>query len=85
MRVMVFVKATEDSEAGLVVDDATMKMFEDMGRFNEELIKAGIMLDGERLLHANGHHMAVAIEPLNEAVERIRAAGVGEPTAYRRP
>jgi hypothetical protein len=49
MRVMVFVKATEDSEAGLVVDDATMKMFEDMGRFNEELIKAGIMLDGDGL------------------------------------
>lgn len=44
-----------------------------------------MMLDETRIVHANGHHMAVAIEPLNEAVERIRAAGVGEPTAYRRP
>lgn len=44
----------------------------------------GIILDGGRLLHANAHHMAVAIEPLAGAVERIRAAGAGEPTAYRR-
>ena len=44
----------------------------------------GMMLDPERLIHANAHHMAVAIEPLDEAVARIRAAGVGEP-AVRRP
>ena len=44
----------------------------------------GIILDGGRLLHANAHHMAVAIEPLAGAIERIRAAGSGEPTAYRR-
>jgi cell wall-associated NlpC family hydrolase len=44
----------------------------------------GIVLDGGRLLHANAHHMAVAIEPLATAAERIRAAGLGEPTAYRR-
>lgn len=31
----------------------------------------GIMTDGEQLLHANAHHMAVALEPLAEAVERI--------------
>ncbi|MDB5448475.1 MAG: cell wall-associated hydrolase [Phenylobacterium sp.] len=41
-------------------------------------------LDPERILHANGHHMAVAIEPLEAAVERIKAAGSGEPTAFRR-
>jgi cell wall-associated NlpC family hydrolase len=45
----------------------------------------GLMLDSERLLHANAHHMAVAIEPLNAAVARIVAKGVGEPTAFRRP
>ena len=45
----------------------------------------GIMLDTERLLHANAHHMAVASEPLAEAVGRIAAAGHGEPIAYRRP
>ena len=41
-------------------------------------------LDSGRIVHANGHHMAVAIEPLDEAIARIRAAGSGEPTAYRR-
>ena len=44
----------------------------------------GLMVDGERLLHANGHHMMTVIEPLAGAVARIAAAGVGEPTAYRR-
>lgn len=38
-----------------------------------------------RIVHANGHHMATVIEPLAEAVARIAAAGVGEPTGYRRP
>jgi cell wall-associated NlpC family hydrolase len=37
----------------------------------------GIMLDATRLLHANGHHMAVAIEPLETARARILAAGEG--------
>ncbi len=44
----------------------------------------GLMLDETRLIHANAHHMAVAIEPLAEAIERIRDAGSGEPTDYRR-
>jgi cell wall-associated NlpC family hydrolase len=43
-----------------------------------------IGLDAERIIHANAHHMAVAIEPLATAVERIKAAGSGEPTAFRR-
>jgi cell wall-associated NlpC family hydrolase len=43
-----------------------------------------IGLDPQRIIHANAHHMAVAIEPLAEAVERIKAAGSGEPTAFRR-
>jgi hypothetical protein len=46
MRVMVLVKATEDSEAGLM---PTTEMFEAMGRFNEELVGAGIMLAGDGL------------------------------------
>lgn len=49
MRVMVFVKATEDSEAGLKPSPEMSKMFEDMGRFNEELVKAGILLGGDGL------------------------------------
>jgi len=44
----------------------------------------GVMLDGARLLHANAHHMAVAIEPLGEAIQRIAEAGVGQPLDYRR-
>lgn len=44
----------------------------------------GMMLDGERLLHANAHHMAVTTEPLAEATARIEAGGGGGPTAFRR-
>jgi len=40
-------------------------------------------LDGRRIIHSNAHHMAVAIEPLDEAIERIKAAGSGEPTAFK--
>jgi hypothetical protein len=46
MRVMVFVKATEDSEAGVM---PPAELFEAMGKFNEELIAAGVMLAGEGL------------------------------------
>ena len=43
-----------------------------------------ILLDPDTILHANAHHMAVAIEPLAEAIARIEAAGVGAPLGYRR-
>lgn len=43
----------------------------------------GIMLDEARLLHANAHHMAVAIELLDAAVARISPIA-GEPTGFRR-
>ncbi len=46
MRVMVIVKATKDSEAGVM---PSTKMLEDMGKFNEQLVKAGIMLAGDGL------------------------------------
>ncbi|MDE2893297.1 MAG: YciI family protein [Chloroflexota bacterium] len=46
MRVMVLVKATEDSEAGVM---PTTEMFEAMGAFNEQLVDAGIMQTGEGL------------------------------------
>jgi len=46
MRVIVLVKATEDSEAGLM---PSTELMEAMGRFNEELADAGIMLSGEGL------------------------------------
>lgn len=46
MRVMVIVKATKDSEAGVMPDTA---MLAAMGAFNEELVKSGVMLAGEGL------------------------------------
>ena len=49
MRVMVFVKATEDSEKGISPTPETAKLFEAMGKFNEELRKAGILLAGDGL------------------------------------
>ena len=44
----------------------------------------GMMLDGDRLIHANAHHMAVAVEPLDIAIARIARSGGGRPIAYRR-
>jgi hypothetical protein len=49
MRVMVIVKANEQSEAGVMPDE---KLLKDMGAFNEELVKAGVMVAGEGL-HAS--------------------------------
>jgi hypothetical protein len=46
MRVMVIVKATQDSEAGQLPDE---KLLTAMGNYNDELVKAGIMLAGEGL------------------------------------
>jgi cell wall-associated NlpC family hydrolase len=43
-----------------------------------------IGLDAQRVVHANGFHMAVAVEPLETAITRIDAAGVGQPSTYRR-
>lgn len=43
-----------------------------------------LMVDADRIIHANSHHMAVTVEPLVEAVSRNRDAGVGDPTAFRR-
>ena len=46
MRVMVLVKANEDSEAGQM---PSTELLEAMGRYNEELVKAGVMVAGEGL------------------------------------
>lgn len=46
MRVMVMVKATPDSEAAVLPDE---KLLAELGRFNEELVRAGVMLAGEGL------------------------------------
>ena len=44
MRFMVLVKADKNSEAGVLPDE---KLLTEMGKFNEELVKAGVMLAGE--------------------------------------
>ena len=46
MKFMILVKATKDSEAGVMPSE---KLLADMGKFNEELVKAGVMLAGEGL------------------------------------
>ena len=46
MRVMIIIKANKESEAGIMPSE---QLLADMGKFNEELVNAGIMLDGEGL------------------------------------
>jgi hypothetical protein len=79
MRVMVFVKATDDSEAGLFKQPETDAMFEAMGKYNDELIKAGIMLAGEGLkptsqakrVHFDGTSRTVTDGPFAETREIV--------------
>jgi hypothetical protein len=58
MRVMVLVKAGTESEAGALPDE---KGLAEMGKFNEELVKAGVMLAGEGL-HASAKGKRVRFE-----------------------
>jgi len=46
MRFLILIKASKDSEAGVLPDE---KLLTEMGQFNEELVKAGVMLAGEGL------------------------------------
>jgi hypothetical protein len=48
MKVLVFVKATANSEKGIFPPD-TEKLFAEMGKFNEQLVEAGIMQEGDGL------------------------------------
>ena len=50
MKFLVFVKATPNSEQGIPApNEQLQKMFEDMGKFNEKLVKAGVMKEGDGL------------------------------------
>jgi cell wall-associated NlpC family hydrolase len=71
-----------DQQAGL----GRAIMREEFGRGDLVFWKGhvAIGLDETRVVHANGHHMMVAIEPLESAINRIEGAGAGAPTAYRR-
>ena len=76
MRVMVMVKANKDSEAGVL---PSTEMLAEMGKFNEELVKAGVMLAGEGLqdsskgkrVRFNGDKRTVIDGPFAETKELI--------------
>jgi hypothetical protein len=73
---MVLVKANKDSEAGVLPDQKTLA---DMGKFNEELVKAGVMLAGEGLqasskgarVRFNGPKRTVIDGPFSESKELV--------------
>jgi hypothetical protein len=64
MRVMVLIKANKESEAGIMPDE---KLLTDMGKFNEELVKAGVMLAGEGL-HPSSKGARVKFSGANRTV-----------------
>ena len=76
MRFMVIVKASKESEAGALPQQ---KMLEAMGKFNEELVKAGVLLAAEGLhasskgkrVHFSGTNRAVTDGPFAETKELI--------------
>ena len=76
MRFMVIVKADQNSEAGILPDE---KLLTEMGKFNEELVNAGVMLAGEGLhpsskgarIRFSGSTRTVVDGPFTEAKELI--------------
>lgn len=76
MRVMVLIKANEDTEAGVMPSE---QLLTEMGKYNEELVKAGIMLAGEGLhpsakgarVKCSGGKLTVIDGPFTEAKELI--------------
>ena len=67
MRVMVLVKATKDSEAGLPPPRDVREMMQAMGRFNDELEKAGILVTGDGL-KPSSHGKRVAFDGASRTV-----------------
>jgi hypothetical protein len=76
MRVMVLIKATDESEAGVM---PSTELLENMMRFNEELVKAGVMLAGDGLhpsskgarIHFSGTEKKVIDGPFAETKELL--------------
>lgn len=64
MRVMVLVKADENTEAGVLPDE---RLLAEMGRFNEELVKAGVLLAGDGL-HPSSKGVRVTFSGAERAV-----------------
>ena len=97
MKVLVFVKATPRSEKGILEPSAEMsRMFADMGKFNEQLVKAGIMKEADGLkpssfgkrVHFSGDQVSVVDGPFAETKELvagfwlIKAASMDEAVAW---
>lgn len=88
MKVMVFVKATPNSEKETIFKEPeTMaKMFAEMGKFNAELVKAGIMKDGDGLkpskygkrIRFNGSKRSVIDGPFAETKELVAGFWIWE-------
>ena len=76
MRFMILIKATKDSEAGILPSE---KLLTDMGKFNEELVKAGVLLAAEGLqasskgarVKFSGNKRTVIDGPFSETKELI--------------
>jgi hypothetical protein len=76
MKVMVLVKATQDSEAGVMPSE---QLLTDMGKYNEALVKAGILLAAEGLhpsskgarVRFSGTHRTVTNGPFTETKELV--------------
>ncbi len=76
MRFMVIVRATKDSEAGMMPSE---QLLADMAKFNEEMVKAGVMLDGNGLqpsskgarIRFSGKDRIVTDGPFTETKELI--------------
>ena len=76
MKFLILVKATQDSEAGVMPSE---KLLADMGQFNAELVKAGIMLSGEGLhpsskgarVRFSGTQRTVVDGPFSETKELV--------------
>jgi hypothetical protein len=79
MRVMVMVKGTKQSEAGLPPAEEMSELLADMGRFNEELVKAGVLLAADGLtpsskgkrIRFSGSERTVIDGPFSETKELV--------------
>ena len=86
MRVMVLVKATEDSEKGFFLTAETKRMMREMGKFNDELRDAGILIDADGLTPSaegkrvvfNGSARTVVDGPFGNAGELVAGFWIWE-------
>src|SRR5437899_10962601 len=81
MRIMVMVKANKDSETGIM---PKQKLLAEMGKFNEELVKAGVLLDADGLqpsskgkrVRFSGAERTVIDGPFSETKELVAGFGM---------